>query len=82
MTKTASIRMIKGSAMIVGAMISAAVMTILYDWVVNKYGHETRFQIIFGVGGTIIGVTTIAFALMTYTNNFGAGFKKLEENTK
>jgi hypothetical protein len=56
-------------------MMSAIIMTFAYDYLAQKTANVDRLQIIFGIGGSVIGFATIAFAFVIWTNNMGAGFK-------
>ena len=59
-------RFFTGTAMVLSAMLSASLMTWLYDFFIRTFGHELRFQIIFGVGGATIGCATLIFAIATW----------------
>lgn len=68
-------RMIQGSLFIIISMASAILGTILYDYLVSNFGHEIRFQIIFGTGGGLMGFAAVVFAFIVWTNNMGSGIK-------
>ena len=69
-------RMLKGILLIVSSMTTAILMTLVYDWLVQKYGHDDIFSVIFCTGGGIIGLAVVMFAFAIWTYNMGDGFKE------
>lgn len=72
-------RAIKAYTVIVIGLIVAVLMTILYDFIVSKYGHEVRFQWIFGLSGGVCALFNVFLALYYYTDNFGEGSEWQDE---
>lgn len=69
-------RILLGTAVIISSMIMASLMTFVFDWCVKNIGHELRFEIIFGIGGSLIGFAYFILAICIYTNNMGDGFRE------
>jgi len=67
-------RFAKGIGVILFAIISAVLLSIVKDHVVILLGHEARYNIIFGLFGGIMALCSIGLASVVFTNNFGKGF--------
>lgn len=71
---------IKGTSVILSAMILAILMTFVYQYLIHKCPEsEIRFSIIFITAGLVTGLASVGAAIVFYSNNFGEGFKKKDQ---
>lgn len=68
-------RLLKGIVVILIGIISSVIMTIFCDTIIERFGHADKYIFIFSVGGFIIGIATLIFSIVIWTNNMGDGFK-------
>ena len=67
-------RILLGSAVVVSSMTIAVLMTFVYAWLCKSFPQcEVRFDIIFGIGGSVLALDAFGCALLIYTNGFGEG---------
>ena len=63
-------RMLLGSSIVILGMVSAIIMSFVYTYLISKFPQQSiKFSIIFGVGGTFLGIATMIFAAIVYTGD-------------
>jgi len=68
------LRFIRGMSILIGSLILAILMSFAKDKVVQLFGHEDRFDFLFGIIGLIMCCASIGLAFVIITDNIGEGF--------